>query len=438
MRWNTLEYASLKWFLVTTLVVIACAVFYVRTAIPEYFTPSDFAVYYAPARAWIIGDNPYDRTVAHKTWVNAGGKSDIMPPGFRADYAEPWMPILQFPTAITAFAPLGFLSATNAVTLWYLLSFALLIIQTAALSSLAGTSLLRPTGLFLFAMTLLLAPVHEMFGYAQPSGPVISLIIVGVWAATYQKDFVAGLMIGLASAVKPQLGLAFFMYYLLRGRWYLVGTSVILNAVIAAIAILPMEMRGISWISGWLENLSMAESPGGMNSTSIENDGRIYMLQLQVIIHVLLEDSRIVNLIALLVVGVFATIFAWRRHQTPQKDELLSLGVVSFLSLLPVYHRFYDAALLVVPLAWAIAYPKRKPQFAWPMFLIVMTFLIPIAGVPRFEQILGFSPYELSTWWWHLFIEPFRTWILICGLILSIIAIGGRKSAQMDNKAQTI
>ena len=42
-------------------------------------------------------------------------------------------------------------------------------------------------------------------------------------------------------------------------------------------------------------------------------------------------------------------------------SDLLSLGAVSTLALLPVYHRFYDAALLVVPLCWCMTHVKGRP-----------------------------------------------------------------------------
>lgn len=405
------------------LVAIAALVFYIRTAGQSYYVPSDFAVYYTAARAWMSGGNPYDRAAAPEYWIGAGGRSDIMPLGFVDRTGTAWMPILQLPSALPVLAPLAVLPAKIAVFAWYVLAALLVIAQTAALARLIDSTLLQPRGLLLLAITLMLAPVHEMFGYAQPSGPVISFIIIAIWAATTRRDILAGLLLGVAATVKPHLAAAFIVYYLLLGRWRISGAVATAFVLACAMALAPMQMRGTPWLATWGANLSSAEAPGGENDVSLESGGRYYMLHLPVILHGLMTNAKVVNALSLIIVAALAGLFAWFRARAARHDELLSLAIISILALLPVNHRFYDAAILIVPFAWAIIHLRDRPAVAWPIVAIVLSFVIPVAGVLRFARLLGSDPNTLSIWWWNLFIEPIRIWALLAGLVVLVAAL---------------
>lgn len=395
---------------------------------PQY-EAADFAVVWTSSRAWICGADPYDRTRALEHWLAAGGNADIMPED-AVGGPEQWMPILGIPPLLPMLAPLAMLPAPAAVVVWYAIVSALLLAQTAALALMTGSSLLRPRGLLILAATLAFAPVHECFGYGQASGPSVSFVIISIWAAAKRRDVLAGVLLALASALKPHLGGPFLLYYVLLGRWRVGSAFAIALGLLSALAIVPMTLRGTPWLAGWLENLAFGASPGGLNSTLIENPARFHLLNLQVIFQGISGGDTWANAAAIFVTMALAAWFAWRRIHARETDELLFASAVGILTLLPVYHRFYDAVLMLLPLAWAIEHFRDRPRAAWPILGFAATFLVPARVIARLGELLGTAPAAVHVWWWDVLIEPWRTWLLLAGLVLVIRAMPASTARQ--------
>jgi hypothetical protein len=405
-----------------------------RTAMKPYYRPFDWALYYTASRAWLDGQDPYNRRLAFEHWIDAGGRPDIELDSDTPAQGETWGAIIQLPSAFSAMAPLAIFPARAATWLWYVLLLSLLVAQTAVLTRMAGSRTTLQMGIALLAITLLLAPVHESIGYGQPSAVAISLIILGLGAAFSGENAIGGVLMGLATAVKPQLGIGFFIYYLLIGNWRFVAALSTTFLLLTAAAIVRMGFSGVAWFAGWQENFQYAQATGGMNDPSILNPQRSYLLNLHLILHAAFTSRWLVDGLALLLVAALSAVFARRRRrareQRQPQDQLLDLSVVSILTLLPVYHRFYDAGLLVVPLVWSLRHLHTQPRWAWPAFLVPVSFIVPIAATTRFARLIGESPFELHTWWWNGFVEPFRTWILLAGCAILIGAVGARTASR--------
>jgi hypothetical protein len=418
----------------------ALAMFLVRTAMQPQYKPCDFALYYTASQAWLAGEDPYDVNAAPPRWTRAGGRADIMPESDDGT-TIPWMPIILLPPSLPLLSPLAALSAPAAVVAWYVLASVLLLAQSAALADLIGARLWQPLGMLLLAITLVLAPVHETFGYAQPSGPAISFAILGAWAATRRRDVLAGVLLALGAALKPQVGGVLVLYYLLRGRWRVVGVSAALGAVLMMAALVPMWMRDIPWLAGWRHHMAEVDRIGGFNSPFPENAMRRHMLNLQMIFGGALHSFTMVNVAAMtLTLALAAALGAvvWRARKRAAAtggepvDELLVLSAVCVLGLLPVYHRFYDAALLVVPAAWALANVKRRPREASLVFALILSFVLPVPTTSRAMQLIGLDADHVSGLWWNVLIEPWRVWLLLAGVLLLIWSIARDRGAEAD------
>jgi hypothetical protein len=412
------------WYAGLILVLLASvSIFVVRTALQPQYRPSDFATYYTAARAWLHGADPYSQSAAPLHWQAADGWANIMPDDCIDLFGLAWLPIIQMPSAMPVFAPFALFSAKTAVALWFIVSGVLLIAQTAALARMAKSRLWQPTGIVLLSATLVLAPVHELFGWAQPSGPTISFIVLGAWAAMTRRDILAGTLLALATAIKPQLGGLFFIYFLLKGRQRIVLSFAAVMAALFTVAIVPMQLKGINLMHVWLANVSATDGPGGMNNTAIGGPARFYMLHLQVILNVLVESRNVMNFLAGALVGITAAVFAHlesRGRVQEHADELLELSFVAALALLPVYHRFYDAGILVLPMTWALANFRTRPSMAIPMLAIISSFFIPVIATVRLGQLLDrLDPTLTTSPLWHLLIDPWRVWtVLACLAVL--------------------
>ena len=418
----------------------ALAMFVVRTSMQPQYKPCDFAMYYTASGAWLAGENPYDAAAAPLRWTRAGGRADIMPET-EDGAAVPWLPIITLPQTFPLLAPLAALPAKAAVAVWYALAAMLLLAQTAALADLIGSRLSQPLGMLLLAVTFVLAPVHESFGYAQPSGPAISLAILGVWAATRRRDLLAGVLLALGAALKPQVGGIFVLYYLLRGRWRVVGVSAVIGIALMLISVVPMMLRGIPWLDGWRFHMSDVERVGGYNSPLPENPMRRHMINLQMIFGGLLHSYAMVNLAAIatgVVLVVLLALAVRRAHARADRagqsgpDELLILSAVCVLGLLPVYHRFYDASLLVLPAAWALSNLKRRPVEAALVAALVLSFVLPVPATARAMRLVGLDADHVSGLWWSFLLEPWRVWLLLGGTLLLTWSIGRPRRVSVD------
>jgi hypothetical protein len=247
-------------------------------------------------------------------------------------------------------------------------------------------------------------------------------MVIGAWAAWRRFDIAAGITIGVATALKPQLGGVLLVYFVLMRRWRLAAACTATVLLLAAVALVPMALRGTPWLSSWRSNMAEGDRLGGFNSPFPENALRRHMLNLQILFG---ANFAVVNVLAIGLTALMATAVAVRcARRNARGDELLILSIVCVLGLLPVYHRFYDAAILVFPIAWAMVRLRAGDRFAWIILAFTMSFVIPTPAMARLVRLFGVDALRASGLWWDLFLEPWRIWMLLFGFALLWHALG--------------
>lgn len=98
-----------------------------------------------------------------------------------------------------------------------------------------------------------------------------------------------------------------------------------------------------------------------------------------------------------------------------KKYDLLLLSVLSILMLFPVYHRFYDAGVIIIPLAWALSEYFSSLQIPSKIVIgLSCIFLIPGSTILIVLNNNGFISDELSkSLIWNIIIMPHQIWALI-------------------------
>jgi hypothetical protein len=215
--------------------------------------PHDFFQEWASGRNYLAGVPVYSpqKDVYVREFANLGfdpPPRDATPPDMNPVNAHP-------PASIIIFLPLALTSYVTAFRLWSLASIAMIAIAVilmrrelgpppgqASGQELAPASERAPMRGFWVIVTLMLLfsfPLREQM-YNGQLNPVLLLCITGAWiAARRDRDTLAGVLLGIAAAIKL-FPLFLFIAPALRRRWstLLAGAITIITANVIAVAIL--------------------------------------------------------------------------------------------------------------------------------------------------------------------------------------------------------
>jgi hypothetical protein len=400
-------------------IFLAGAEFVIRGPVRYLQDPSewnDFSQNYTASKLWLRGKSPADPTNFVALWKEQTrvrlGTNDI-----RTHLAPPlgglvvMAPVAVFPWKIAKVVWLLILLTSFAATVWV---FA---------RTLAG----RPneiSTMSLVAACLALAPFHTGIANGNTSILVIGLCALAIGLAMQRQDATAGLLFGFACSIKPQLGAFLVLYYLVRRRWRLFTVAVGCTAVLNLIAAVYMQLRGAAWIQDYLNNARGFVTSNNIDSFASDNPGRFSLINLQVPFFSLTQSTSAANTCALVITAVL--LCGWLVCVLKQKTdrELLSLGAIATIALLPIYHRFYDAGLLVIPLSWCIGeITGQSRTIARSALAFMLPFLFPLAALLQRLALHDRIPRRLAnSRLWLSFAMPHETWALVFLSLLLLFA----------------
>ena len=275
------------------------------------------------------------------------------------------------------------------------------------------------------ATCLALAPFHTGIANGNTSILVIAFCAAAIWSATNRHDISAGILFGCACSIKPQLGAFLVLYYLVRQRWRIFGVAVGCTAALNLVAVLYLYIRGASWIRDYVNNARGFVASNNIDSFASDNPGRFSLINLQVPFFSITRNSNSANLWAFGITVALICGWMFIVFKRKEENELLTLAAISVIALLPVYHRAYDAAVLVVPLCWCIteAAGAYKRLARSGLFLIV-PFLFPGSAYLQGLALHGrVAPSLKDSAVWNSVIMPHESWVLLllCIVLLSAI-----------------
>ena len=146
-----------------------------------------------------------------------------------------------------------------------------------------------------------------------------------------------------------------------------------------------------------------------------------------------------------LAIGTVALVFTlsyfrstWRTART-DRSELLALGTLCAISLLPIYHRVYDATILTIALAWILSELNGANwRFALTMLVPLTIFVIPFDVVGSAAKRVEFIAQISQTDWWQSVLAPHYAWGLFAGTAFLLGALGRQAAMNRgDHRAFT-
>jgi hypothetical protein len=356
-----------RWFFRAALVAFAGSVVYFSwhwAGFRDGPAMRDFVSPYTGARCLWAGCNSYDVGQIAGEFARAGGTAADHP---RWSWASPVYP----PSALIALLPFSLLPYHAARAVWYLLSVALLVAAMLAIVNLTAPRR-RPWALLLGILLLGSEPASLLLSVGQPSAAVIGLSLLALWCLLRARyATLAWICLGLALALKPQLAGLMFLYLILRP----VYRRPAIQAGLLAIAMLAV---GCAWLSlspvsrTWRQDMQTALHdslvPGAINDPSPANPGSIQLTNAQAVLCLLIKSPRSYNFIAY-ALGA-ALLAAWivlvLRAGGSRRAMLAALAAIACMGLLPIYHREYDVALLMLsfPLLIDLVFERKAAGFA--------------------------------------------------------------------------
>jgi hypothetical protein len=380
-------------------------------------TYNDLTGPYIGAKAWLKGVNPYSNDVFWTLWKESGGADSNEQESIGSRTPYPW-------SCFLLLAPLSLLSWPTAGMLCGLLSVGMVVLSVWLLSGLFDLSVCGWRRWLFIALALALAPFHSGFGAGNLSMLAIALVLLSFWGSCTQRSTVAGLCCSLATCLKPPIGLFLFLYYALSRRWRVFGVALASTFLITLTAIVRLQAAGVPWVSSYLANSKLVLTDP-INGITAANPKRFQMVNLQVLCYAVTNNERTANLLALLIGCLallsLAAVLSRARLRTPRVLDVSALAVVS---LLPVYHRYYDAALLILPLLWSLAPATTNSRTYRNLTLFLMSpFLIPGAWMLESLQNANRIPsYLTERWWWDTLVMAHQIWALLLLAVVLIIA----------------
>lgn len=405
---------------------------------------ADFALIYTAVRGWTLGINPYDSAALDPVWLDSGG-SDARRPSLRGD-----ADLLYPPATFAVLAPVALWPWRIAAPLWTVLNVVMLAAGLAAIARVARWRCTAPSTWIFVGAALAFAPVHTSIGHGQTGLLVWALIALAQAARAADRSLAAGILLGLAAAVKPQLGLPFVAYEAWRGRWRTVGWASAVAALFLAIGAGRLALAQVDWVPALERNVVEFHTANDGNPTRT-NPLRYQLINLHYPLHTFLESRTVVAGLVWAVAAVAGAAGFLRIHRlstrptpfvavgrgrislgrwviTPRasedRSELLSLGLIGALALVIVYHRPYDAIVLLMPLAWSVDALRAGQRTAGLLVLVPIAVLfVPTPALLATLERAGHIPPSLATSrLWESVVMPHQAWAVAAMLVTFPIA----------------
>jgi hypothetical protein len=309
-----------------------------------------------------------------------------------------------------------------AKTIWTASILALFVVMLCALVALGElkSDKRRLYAFLIFAFSL--APFHTGMGIENIGIAATELGVIAIWTARKKEDFATSLLLAFAICLKPQIGLCFLAFHLLNRKWRIVGITMLVGSVIAFIAVARMQIASVAWLSSYKLANKTLFAAGVLSNFAPENPTRFGLINLQVALYNLLGKKAEVNFCAIGIALCLFAFFLWLKPRRARSEhDFLQLSAIVVISLLPVYHRFYDASLLILPVSCFIAgrCVRRVPSLLG--LTLIIPFFVPGGSVLQVLQDNGrISPVLTKAWWWSSIVMPHQIW---CLLLLSILLL---------------
>jgi hypothetical protein len=294
---------------------------------------------------------------------------------------------VNLPTTLICTLPLAMMPWSAAQISWTVINAAVFVLASFLVWDIAAE----------FAPLLSAASICVCFATSElflvlgnPACIVISSCAVAVWCGLRQRfGPLAVACLALALVIKPHdSGLVWLYFLASKGHLRSLARRALLVAVASGVAsVVWISSLAPHWLGELRSNLLSLSQPGGLNDpgpSSMAGHGIGMIVSLQAAFSEFVDNPRFYDAAAYGVFGVLLAIWliTTRRARREHALNLLGLAPATALTLLPIYHRIYDAKLILLAVpACSILWKRGGPQ-AWGASLITLTGFVVTGAIP--------------------------------------------------------
>jgi len=399
---------------------------------------NDFLSPYVQTRAWFAGRDPYSSSVLAEMWPVSSRPNFLITESLDGALpAKRGLPSPYLPLAFPVLLPVALLPWRVAIVVWILITVAALFVAAWALIQLAGGARDKVLAWMILLAVLLFAPVHTAIAASNIVTVVFALSTVATLCLTQNRNTAAGILLAIAAALKATIALPFVIYAVAsQGRKKVIIPAIVAGTLLAGATAIPHGGAGLWWRSFFANNRAMF-APGAIDDFSTANPLAFQLVNLQAGVFPLLGNRTYTEAVVLLLFAILLAVWFMAIRRDSQVG-LLDLAILASTSLLFIYHRFTDAGLLLVAVAWALSQLRKNDKMLAIVCLILAApFLIPGATMLHELSENYAILEELSrSRAWDSFVLQHEPWLIlaICVILLAARSRAARRFTRASKR----
>jgi hypothetical protein len=382
---------------------------------------NDFFSIYSISKAWMGGEAPYSTAVIVKTFQDASGyRLGRNTLAQAASYsALPGMVPLAAP-----FTVLGWRAANSAFVVFSVTVLGLMLWMFARKLGPSRKNLLA----FLICC-LALGPIHTGLSGSNVTPLLVGLMGISYLLAQQGRTVPAGILLGVIGCSKPHIAGALVLVLLVDREWKTLAAAVLTGVASVTLFVGRLAAIGAPWWSDFVQRTRQFGAVGDANDFSLANPARYELTNLQVIVGSLTSSRGVANLVAI-TAGVLLVAAWWVAVRRNGKSDLLAFAAINIILLLPSYHRFDDASVLVFLFAAAWLEEGGRAWLRKIASATAVLFVVPLpAALVQFAVTRGFNNSLLSSSAFQLTFLTCQIWILL--LVALVLVSKLKKRARL-------
>ena len=330
---------------------------------------SDFNAIFYGARCVIHHTDPYQSSEVLREF-QADGAQFPADPAIARPYQRAILSSINLPTSLLLIAPLACLPSAVAHALWLVMMLGSLLLAAYCMWDLGADYSPILAGALAGCV---LANCEVLLINGNAAGVAIGLGLVAVWCFIKSRfTFIGVFCLAVSLVLKPHdIGFVWLFLLLAGGTFRRRALhSLAFAAVISIPALLWISHVAPHWLVGYRSNLLLNFAHGDLNDPGPASMGAHtlgMMVNLQTIVSIFRDDPEFYNPVTYFIIGPMIAVWAavTLRARFSANKMWLGLASISALSLLLVYHRSYDAKVLLLSIPACAMLWSRSGKIRW-------------------------------------------------------------------------